>query len=282
MVIMRGRGLKVKKGVVAERYSFWRFDLCRKVTQPSLYLYSEMDPTIADLLSEIKSQKEEIKEFVNAKVSSLRDEIKGASASAASDLRKLKGQSEIEWKSKGHKKQYSFNLDIQEDLESIKWAISNGKADYALEVIGEADKKIKERNKHIRIADSSVGGWETVNQYVSNPVASDSEDENKIYKAESRAVKKRKTLVRAGNGKEQKFKQPKAGTSQVADYGTYTPVFGNAPRVTMQQKQQSGIIPFRFGGCYVCEDFTHFQRECPLNKSRPSSGTGTGMQPERK
>jgi len=48
------------------------------------------------------------------------------------------------------------------------------------------------RKKLIRIANTSSGGWETVRQYESNQVASDSDDENKIYKAESCAISKKK------------------------------------------------------------------------------------------
>ena len=93
------------------------------------------EPSISDILAELKSQKEEIKELVNSRVSSLRDEIQGATASATSELKKFKGQNEITWKSKGHKIQFNFNLDIQESLDSINWAIDNGKLEYAKEVI---------------------------------------------------------------------------------------------------------------------------------------------------
>lgn len=61
------------------------------------------EPSISDLLAELKSQKEEIKELVNFKVSGLREEIQSASASANSELKKFKGQNEITWRSKGQK-----------------------------------------------------------------------------------------------------------------------------------------------------------------------------------
>ena len=58
----------------------------------------------SDLLAELKFQKEEIKEFVNSKVSGLGEKISCASASANSkELKKFKGQTEITWRSKGHK-----------------------------------------------------------------------------------------------------------------------------------------------------------------------------------
>jgi hypothetical protein len=54
---------------------------------------------------------------------------------------------------------------------------------HARETITEVIEKIKTSNKHIKIADGSDGGWETVRQYQSSPVASESDDESKINKA---------------------------------------------------------------------------------------------------
>ena len=51
-----------------------------------------------------------------------------------------------------------------------------------------ASKAIKRRNKLIRIADKSEAGWAKVDEYLSDKVASDSEDEKKIRAAEQRAL----------------------------------------------------------------------------------------------
>jgi hypothetical protein len=48
-----------------------------------------------------------IEQPLNSKVLSLRDEIQGATASATSELKKMKGQNKITWKSKGQKIQFS-------------------------------------------------------------------------------------------------------------------------------------------------------------------------------
>lgn len=51
---------------------------------------------------------------------------------------------------------------------------------------------ITHRQKLIKMADTSELGWRVVNEYISNPLASDSDDEKRIYKAEARANRKYK------------------------------------------------------------------------------------------
>ena len=51
-------------------------------------------------------------------------------------------------------------------------------------------KRLNSRQKLIRLVDSSEAGWRAVDEYVKNPLASDSEDEKKISKAQTRAERK--------------------------------------------------------------------------------------------
>ena len=57
-------------------------------------------------------------------------------------------------------------------------------------MLNDAVEKLRVRNRHLSIADSTEGDWETIRQYESNPTASDSDDESRIHKPESSAVKK--------------------------------------------------------------------------------------------
>lgn len=53
--------------------------------------------------------------------------------------------------------------------------------------ITEGMDLIRNRQKLIKLADSSDAGWRVVDEYVANPLAEDSDDERKMYKAQSRA-----------------------------------------------------------------------------------------------
>ena len=59
--------------------------------------------------------------------------------------------------------------------------------------MSEGYELIKQRQKLINLADSSAAGWRAVDKYVINPSASDSEDEKRISKAQTRAGRKLKT-----------------------------------------------------------------------------------------
>ena len=55
---------------------------------------------------------------------------------------------------------------------------------------------LEKRNKLICIADCSPGGWGSVSEYLSDELASDSEDEKKLRAAENHALAKSKTTSR--------------------------------------------------------------------------------------
>lgn len=66
--------------------------------------------------------------------------------------------------------------------------------------LNAASKGIKRRNKLIRITDKSEAGWAAVDVYLSDEIASESEDEKKIRAAEQRALRKKNNARSANSG----------------------------------------------------------------------------------
>ena len=64
-------------------------------------------------------------------------------------------------------------------------------------LVAEAKLIIKKRQKLIKIADKNRDGWLVVQEYQTDDLASDSEDEKKIRKARAAAEKKRKEAKRS-------------------------------------------------------------------------------------
>ena len=157
----------------------------------------DINRNIRELLLEVRNQRSEI--------NSPNEEVRGASQSVASEVKKIKSGNDIRWRFDGNRLQFEFNSEVADNLKQTLLGLENGKQEYAVEVLKESCDKLKTRNKHIRIADSSEGGWETVRQYISNPLASDSEDETRLSRAESRAVKKKKTQQKPKPKSKQSF-----------------------------------------------------------------------------
>jgi hypothetical protein len=104
---------------------------------------------------------------------------------------------------------------------------------------------IKNRQKLIKLADSSEAGWRVVDGYVSNPLAEDSDDEKKIYKAQTRAeskLKKEKTKRRT----DQRF----------------TPYEHKKSTPTRNPIPVSINNPIRSGRCFNYNEKGHWRREC--------------------
>lgn len=103
------------------------------------------------------------------------------------------------------------------------------------------------------------------------------DDESKIYKAENRAIKKRKMSTKMKNNQKHVNSQPSSTSlNSFSDYVyqvqsvSYLTCF--VPQQPFLPKKQFGTTPFYVGRCYVCGDY--YQRECPLivrSRSQPEA-----------
>ena len=208
---------------------------------------------------------------LDAKISGELDGIKKDVHGSASQVKKkLKTESQYKWRFEGNKVQFLLNSELLEEIDQVIWAIDNSKFEYAKETVTSVSTKLKKRNKLIKIADSSEGGWETVRQYETNPVASDSDDESKINKAESRAIKKKK------NNASKKKSKPAPDTKLIdSQFGNMQRPFrgppswvGDAPAFPWSGGSADRFQRKQSGACFACGSFQHWRSECPFYPDR--------------
>ena len=148
----------------------------------------------------------DLKSYFHQKFSYLKRELSDDQAKSSSSLaKKLKSETNLNFKFNGNKKQFDFNTETLEHVsqglsfvQSLKYLVDLEDPDNqevsALilkldDSLNAASKALHRRNKLIRIADKSEAGWAAVDEYLSDDVASGSEDEKKIRAAEQRALK---------------------------------------------------------------------------------------------
>ena len=113
-------------------------------------------------------------------------------------------ESEPEFKFEGNKKQYKLNRNV---LDKIGSAMATSDDEERNTLLQEGEALLVERNKHICLADKY--GWDTVECYTAEPLASDSGDEKRIKKAikESKQLREEKRKSAAAKWKAKKSVQ---------------------------------------------------------------------------
>ena len=133
------------------------------------------------------------KTYLDTKLTSLKEDLaEDARTTSASVAKKLKEYSDITFKYEGNKQQHKFNCSLIEQVGLAQKALERKRHSQVKEHLEELEKFITKRNKLIRLADKSDAGWDLVNEYLSDELASGSEDEKRIRKAEQTALRKKK------------------------------------------------------------------------------------------
>ena len=130
--------------------------------------------------------------------------------------------------------------------------------------LDEGIKVIEVRQKHIRIADRSELGWAVVTAYENDVLASDEEDEKRIYRAEREAerVSKRK---RSGATNAPRKKIAVSGGAGITPVPVQT-----APRAAVHQViRPQTTRPRVLGPCYRCAEWGHLVANCPKPRQYP-------------
>ena len=97
--------------------------------------------------------------------------------------------------SKGNEQQFEHAESVLDKLESAKDALNVNATSKAKTAIEEGIALVTKRMKVIKIADKSQYSWATVQEYLSDELASDSEDEKRLFRSE-RGGQRRKLIRR--------------------------------------------------------------------------------------
>ena len=155
------------------------------------------------------------------------------------------------FKKRGNEEQFKHNnkvlMKLQEAESSMSGTISDEKIVTCRTKISEGMTLIKHRQKLIKLADSTDSGWRLVQGYESNPLASDSEDEKRIFKAQARAERKIKAEKAKRKESTKRFHPYSAGGSGGEKIPTVVSTGPKFPRP---------------GRCFNCGGKGHWKREC--------------------
>ncbi|XP_063414876.1 uncharacterized protein LOC134696851 [Mytilus trossulus] len=151
------------------------------------------------------------------------------------------------FKKRGNEEQFKQNVKVLSKMKEADSILDSNNPTpdtvcKAKEKLAEGISLMNYRQKLIRIADSSKLGWRVVNEYETNPLADDSEDERKLYKAENRAERK----VKADKTKKARRVHPYVQPAEQA--------------VTSMTRKP--------GRCFNCGVKGHWKQECPEKQQR--------------
>ena len=116
-------------------------------------------------------------------------------------------------KFKGNQRQFEPNAQIDSIFDRLTSAnVPENKN--LTNLIVEGKELIRKRQKLIRIADKCADGWRVVDEYVSDELASGSEDEKRLKRAKDTANRKRRQATQARHGPEKRIKTSLSSTDQ--------------------------------------------------------------------
>jgi hypothetical protein len=136
--------------------------------------------------------------------------------------------------------------------------------------------KLRERNKLIRIADNSAGGWATVREYESSGYADNEEDEKRIRQAENRALRSIKDRkVRTQPYPQIPVRTPVAPAVRTAPNPAYNSLRYPPPPFRSSAARRE---PCMWDVCYICKQPGHWKANCPLNNNFKTSTNSSNQQ----
>ena len=240
-------------------YSLYATCLHKQVTR------TMSDEKFQELMDAIHASKRDLQKDFSDQILKLKSEVTAGQESSSQDVVKKLNKRTYQFKRKGNEAQYAFNTTVEEHIDAARKELGKmnptGEHEKAVvkktgDLLKEGMKAIEVRQKHIKIADRSELGWAVVSAYEEDELASDSDDDKRIYRAEREAerVAKRK---RPGGGN--------AGRKKAVT-GDTAPAQLNSRGQNSQGSRPPAARPRLVGPCYRCAEWGHLVANCPKPK----------------
>ena len=214
---------------------------------------------------------------VDAKLSQMKRELVEERESADDRLvKKMRLEKRPVFKKISHEKQFDFNEQVRDKVESAVAALElpSPAVEKARTLLKEGEKHIDARQKNIKIADRSEHGWATVQEYEEDELADNSDDEKRLFRAETRAGRKLKQKNFKNAKKRSVSRKPVRASWWGPALTGGEPVHSNAsalvgilPRLQVAKNTSQGsggAGTSQLGPCYMCGKMGHYRRACPL------------------
>ncbi|MEW8548152.1 MAG: reverse transcriptase domain-containing protein [Candidatus Thiodiazotropha sp.] len=173
------------------------------------------------------------------------------------------------FKRKGNEEQFKSNVRVLDKLREADSHLKDALTTHYDESTIAAKTRISEgidilihRQKLVKLADSSELGWRVVQEYESHPLASDEEDEKRMYRATARATRKFKQDRGRFSRRSRPYNVPQATTS--------TATSANSPTTYTRGRKP--------GTCYFCGKVGHWRLECPSLQSTETADRSKNTQ----
>ena len=230
--------------------------LVERVTRREEDEESKAEPTeaYAEITAAVQEQLDERLKQVEAETTSkIQAAVKRAlDRQSANVSAPKKPKKDPDFKSKGNQKRYEVNEEVVSKIKGAIVDIGRNEIEQAKEKLEAGKKTLLKQQKLIRLADREDNGWEVVKHYISDDLASDSDDEKAIAKARKEAlasIKKRKS--RGNPDFRSKFGRDRRSTR---DETTRKPW---QSRFDRSYKRKTSDV------CYRCFREGHWQNACP-------------------
>ena len=187
---------------------------------------------------------------------------------------KVLESSKVQLKFKGNKIQYEFNVEQLERVEFALTKIEKGETQFAVDSLKKVISEFKTRNKHIKLADKSEHGWKVVDEYKSEELADNSEDEKRIRSAIKSAAAKSKPKSRIHKNRALPYQYAKRAPETYPNPDARS---GNFRRYNAGHRYQTSSFsasPYATDICFGCGKAGHWRRSCPAtfkNSTKDSS-----------